>query len=112
MTYLTVEENLKQFLQRNITIRIDDKILRQGRLILFNLKDYYLIFTLKIKNRNKTYELPYPFRNTFLTVDSLQFDYRLANLHNNEPTILKHNIFCSSKKSKLYDKVVTIEANE
>lgn len=110
MTYLTVEENLKLFLQRNVTIRIGDRILRQGKLILFNLKDYYIILTLKVKGRNKTYELPYPFENSIDDEVKLTFDYSLSLLHNNDPMILKHRVFCTSKKSKLYDKIVTIEA--
>ena len=110
MTYLTVEENLKQFLQRNIRIQIGEKVLREGRLILFNLKDYHLVFTIKIKGRNKNYELPYPFVNILKNENCLVFDYQLKHLHNNDPMLLKHKIFTPSKKSKLWNNIVTINA--
>ena len=38
------ESDLNYFLQRNIVFVLENKIIKEGRLFLYNEKDYYLIF--------------------------------------------------------------------
>ena len=110
MTHLLIEENLKPFLQRNIQITVDNKIIREGKLILFNLKDYHIILTIKIKGKNKTYEIPYPFVSTVETPDILAFDYRLKHIHRDAPEIKSHKVFLANKTSRLYNAVVYMKS--
>lgn len=53
---------LEQLLQKDVSFCINHKVLRRGRLLLYNVSDYHIKFTiLTNKNINKYYELPFPF---------------------------------------------------
>ena len=53
------------FLLENIAFSIGTKTVRKGRLMLYNINDYYIKFIIKTnKDLTKTYEVPYPFKIT------------------------------------------------
>ena len=99
-----VEDALKPLLQKNIKLQVKDKVLKEGRFILFNIKDFYVTFTIRnIKDELKTYEAPLPF-NVTSERGNCVFDYRFGNLSTSQ-TNLEIKIKCldSAKKSKFYN---------
>ena len=100
------------FFQKKITIVLENKVLRQGKLLLFCIKDFYLNFNLQINNVSKIFELPYPF-DTYLeslTSTTLILDYKHTTLTRNiddievssRPLVLKH------KHMKYFDSNIKI----
>lgn len=68
-----IEQYFNYFLQRNVVFSMDSKIIKEGKLILFSQKDYYLTFHLKNSaGEQKKYEIPYPFnivrKNKYLNI--------------------------------------------
>ena len=56
------EEVFKYFLQRNVVFSLDNKIVKEGSLILYKQNDYYISLYLKNNNHEqKKFEIPYPF---------------------------------------------------
>tara|TARA_R110000751_G_C13456373_1_gene444808 strand:- start:123 stop:476 length:354 start_codon:yes stop_codon:yes gene_type:complete len=110
-----VETALKEFLQQKVQFVLNDKVIREGKLMLFNIKDFYISFIIFTKKRqNKTYELPVPFR-VIPTNETLVFDYRLKNIHHNDfmQKLYITQIYSKvNKKSKLYDNVLVIRPQE
>ena len=50
-----LEHNLKPFLQDNVQFVINDKVVREGKLMLFIVKDFYVSFIITTKKmQNKT----------------------------------------------------------
>ena len=109
---MTSEKNFIPFLQKNISIMLDNKTLKQGRLLLFCIKDFYLNFTLMCGNGTKTFELPYPFDTYMesLTSHVLILDYKLKTLTNTVPS-LDENVSLLSvngKPMKFFNNTVKI----
>lgn len=57
----SLEKTINKFLQRKISISINNKFTKTGKLILFSVKDFYLVFTLAVQQSKKIVEIPYPF---------------------------------------------------
>ena len=106
-----VEDKLKQFLQCNVKLQIKDKVLKEGRLILFNIKDFYVIFTIRnAKDEIKKYEAPLPF-DCYIKNGECVFDYRFSRLSNKNSTLyMKIVTLTSSKKSKFFNSVMHIKS--
>jgi hypothetical protein len=91
------EDLFNYFLQRNIVFVLENKIIKEGKLFLYNEKDYYLVFYLKSSNNEqKKFEIPYPFSikryNNYLVMDyslsaisggDSELYYRLVSLNQN-----------------------------
>ena len=107
-----LENKLKPFLQRNVSFKADTKVLKKGRLILFNVIDFYIVFTIEtaFSNKRQTYEIPYPFSVERLSDDALLLDYRFEHLYNNNQEI-KNLLNRQSKdcRSKYLDTKVILE---
>jgi len=56
-----LEKSINLLLQQNIKISINNKFVKTGKLILFAIKDFYLIFTLHTQHVKKIVEIPYPY---------------------------------------------------
>ena len=112
MYFQQLQECMKTVLQRDIKLIINNKVLREGKLILFNLKDYYIECTFIMKTgQQKVYEIPVPFDIT-IKDDKILFDYSIdhATKNNLDNTVtIKMLALQSGKKSKFYDNVLTIE---
>ena len=71
---------VKDMLQHNTNFRIDTKIIRRGRLLLYNIVDYHIKFSIKTnKNLLKVFEVPFPFLVT-REHGSVIFSYKLDDL--------------------------------
>jgi len=108
---LEIEAAINLMLQKHLTFSIENKILKQGRLILFCIKDFFCTFTIMCevkKNKKIVYELPYPFAIEQLD-NKLIFDYTTNAFCKNNTNIknLVQNI-TSKKVSKLYNKKIII----
>ena len=112
MYFNDLQQSMEGLLQRNIRLVVNDKVLREGRLILYNIKDYHIecIFITK-KDQQKVYEIPVPFDIT-VKPNCVLFDYsnKLISKNNLDNLMLIKMIALGvKKKSKLYDTVLTIE---
>lgn len=109
--HATVENICKHLLQRQIRITVDRrKLLRRGQLILFNVKDHVITFSIKThKGVIRTYEIFYPF-NTYINTqnNTATFSYEHTELPISQDDI---NILSKKYKSTsiLYDKCIVIE---
>jgi CHAT domain-containing protein len=92
---------------------MDNKIIKEGKLILFSQKDYYLIFHLKNSNGdNKKYELPYPF-NIDKENNYLMFDYKIESISKNDSELYYRLLSLNKNQvSRFYNnKVMMFEKN-
>ena len=97
---------LKPFLLKDIIIRTDKKVLKKGRFKIFQIKQYYINFTLEINGVNKNYEIPYPYK--------LENDEEIGVLNYHlssfipKKQLTRVKFLDSTSKSKLYDNLVYI----
>jgi hypothetical protein len=108
---MITEKNFLPFFQKNICIVLENKILRQGKLLLFSIKDLYIYFTLTNSNITKSFELPYPFDTYMENLSSnvLILDYKIKTFTKGIPTInSKVHSFKVQKTMKYYDSKVKI----
>lgn len=76
-------ENCKHILQRNVKFMLNDKkILRRGKLLLFNTHDFYITFTLLTnKNQQKVYEIFYPYVcDIDMNRKRIELSYRITDM--------------------------------
>jgi hypothetical protein len=108
-----IESKFNYFLQRDVVFSMDNKIIKEGKLILFSQKDYYLIFHLKNSNGdNKKYELPYPF-NIDREKNYLTFDYKIESISKNDSELYYRLLSLNKNQvSRFYNnKVMMFEKN-
>ena len=56
------EQLLKCTLQNNVQFVLNDKIIREGKMIIYHVKDFYISFNfINPKGLQKVYEIPVPF---------------------------------------------------
>ena len=97
---------LKPFLLQDIIIKTDKKILKRGKLKIFQIKQYYINFTLEYKDSIKSYEIPYPYK--------MDWDEEVAILNYHLSSFIpkkqmnRVKFLDSSTQSKLYDNLVYI----
>ena len=70
-------------LQKNITIQSNNKIIRQGKLLMITQKDFYITFIMSIKGLTKKYEIPYPF-DIIKSPNQIIFDYKVSKICSND----------------------------
>jgi len=100
---------VKRLLQHNTNFCIESKIIRRGRLLLYNLTDYHVKFSIKTnKNLLKVFEVPYPFHVSD-NGDSVVFSYRLYDLcRGNQDRLDIMEEVEQTGVNKFYDKRLTI----
>ena len=70
---------LEPMLQKNVIFNIGTKTIRRGKLLLFNIDDYYIKFTIKTnKDVIKTYDAPYPY-DIMVGDNSVKLSYKLED---------------------------------
>lgn len=104
-----LETALNKFLLRDVNFILDSKIIKSGNILLFNHRDYYITFTLKIDGSTKIFEIPSPFHFHFFE-KSLLFDYKLESLYRDDLNLkIKFISYKTPKQSKLLNNCLKIE---
>ena len=101
---------LKPLLLQNIVIKTDKKILKRGRLKIFQVKQYYINLTLDYKGSIKSYEIPYPYKMDWDKKTAI-FNYHLSSFIPDRQ-INRVKFLDSSSRSKLYNNLVYILPSE
>jgi hypothetical protein len=103
-------KTLQDLLQSKIVIRCENKILKSGKLTLFNIKQYFIRFHIENdKKVNKIFELPYPFNIQINENGVCTLNYKLTSLCNNhQATVINLKTLKQSNSHRIYDNVVTI----
>ena len=47
MNTLLLQDHLNGILQKNVCFDMNNKTLREGKLVIYNIKDFYITFTLE-----------------------------------------------------------------
>ena len=105
-----VTEFLKPFLLQDIIIKTDKKVLKRGKLKIFQVKQYYINLTLEFNNADKSYEIHYPYKTSYHNNIGI-LNYHLSSF---VPVKQINKVKCldSSSKSKLYNNLVYILTSE
>lgn len=98
---------LKPHLLQTVAICTDKKIIRKGKLRIFQIKQHYAKLTLEDEVRTRIYEIPYPFD---ITTDGRRTTlcYKIDKFLNIGDLNMQVKFLDSSKKSKLYNENVYI----
>lgn len=109
------ETFLTRHLQSSIKFTLGEKVIKQGRLVLFKRAHYYLHITLITdKNNKESFEIPIPFRVEEYYHEGLAFfDYRLQGLLGLKSE-LNERLFRvkikNTNPSQYYNKILEIKA--
>jgi hypothetical protein len=110
----SLEDCCKFLLQKNISLEFKDKIYKQGKLLIFQQKNFYLTFIIdSVKSKEEKVEIPIPYDIEPHYDDNLiYFDYRLKSLSKFSPEIETNLLFYPKKMSgnKFWDTILTINA--
>ena len=104
-----IEQYFNYFLQRDVVFSFENKIIKEGKLILFSKKDYYIIFYIKNNNgEQKKYEIPYPF-NILKEEKYLKISYKLEEISKNNSELYFRLMSLNQKNnSRFYNSVITM----
>jgi hypothetical protein len=109
-----LEDACKFLLQRTITMEIANKTFKEGKLLLFYQKNFYLTFIMDTAKKDKEkIEIPIPYDVEIHEEDDLVFfDYRLKTLTKHSPETENYLKVYSSKKNsnKFWNTILTIDA--
>tara|TARA_R110002167_G_scaffold309398_1_gene514221 strand:- start:3853 stop:4203 length:351 start_codon:yes stop_codon:yes gene_type:complete len=100
-------EYIKPYLLDTIAIKTSKKIIRKGRLKIFQVKQHYARLTLEDGERTRIYEIPYPY-DISKEGNVTTLNYRTNIFLNIQDLDLQVKLLDSTKKSKLYDELVYI----
>lgn len=92
-----LEKNINRFLQRKISISINNKFTKTGKLILFSIKDFYLVFTLSVQQSKKIVEIPYPFEYSIQN-KKIILSYMISKFCSNITEVENHVKLLTPKK--------------
>lgn len=95
-------DSIKPYLLQTVAICTDHKIIRRGRLKIFQVKQHYAKLTLEDEIRTRIYEIPYPFEIDTKGSKTI-FSYKLNHLLNFGDLDLQVKLLDSTKKSKIYN---------
>jgi hypothetical protein len=109
------EDFLTKSLQAPIKFILGQKIIKQGRLVLFKRAHYYLNITLLTTKSNKeSFEIPIPFRVEEYPHEGLAyFDYRVQGLGGFNTELnekLSRAKIKNTNPSQYYNKILEIQA--
>tara|TARA_R110001592_G_scaffold120331_2_gene324375 strand:- start:4680 stop:5033 length:354 start_codon:yes stop_codon:yes gene_type:complete len=93
---------IKPYLLQTVAICTDRKIIRKGKLRIFQIKQHYAKLTLEDEVRTRIYEIPYPFDISTLGTKTI-LCYKLDKFLNVDDLQLQVKFLDSSKKSKIYN---------
>lgn len=104
-----IERIFESLLQKKVQVVVNGKVIKDGILLLYTIKDYYVTFILKSSEGiKKYYEFPMPF-NIELKDNSFILDYKLETLaYNNIDLLYQLKTLSQKKSSKIYNSVIII----
>jgi hypothetical protein len=110
-----IEKACKFLLQKEISIDIKNKVYKQGKLLLFYQRNFYLTFVMDTPKKEKEkIEIPIPYDVELHENENLvYFDYRIKTLSKHAPEI-ETNLIIYPKKitgNKFWDSILLINAN-
>jgi hypothetical protein len=95
-------------LHRNFRFMCNGKVLKEGKLILFNFNDFYYSFTLDVSGNKKHFKLPMAFSITS-NLSSIRLDYTIKTLcYNIDEFEFPCKMIKPKSKNALYDNVVDV----
>lgn len=117
-TYLETlpgEDFLTKHLQTPIKFTLGQKVIKQGRLILFKRTHYYIQITVQTSKATKeSFEVPIPFKTEEHVNENLMyFDYRLSSLVGYSEDLLdkvQKIKFKNINPSQYYNRILEIQA--
>ena len=103
-------KTLQDLLQSKIVIKCENKVLKTGKLTLFNIKQYFIRFHIENdKKVNKVFELPYPFNMQVNDKGVCTLNYKLSSLCNNHSaTVISLRALKQTNSHRIFDNMVTI----
>jgi len=106
-----IEEALKELLQKDLKLSINNKQYRKGKLLLFKQNNYHIELTVKRNETDmKRFEIPIPFGIEKWEDEGLvYFDYRLSTLSKNEELVRLLHTLPTEGNNKFYNKILEIE---
>lgn len=106
-----IEKNILNYLQKKVIFINENKHYKEGILLLFSVKDFYLNFTISSdRKERKIIEIPYPF-DCRVKKNHLEFDYHLNHLSkgmHNISSVLKRMPI--PRKKKFYNTNMVLSA--
>lgn len=106
-----IEYALKELLQKNLKLAINNKQYRKGKLLLFKQNNYHIELTVKKNDTDmKRFEIPIPFAIEKWEDDGLvYFDYRLKTLAKKDEVVYEmlKNLPVEGN-NKFYNKILEI----
>lgn len=110
ITDTELELALKDLLQKRTNFRLNGRVWRTGRIILFKQNGFFLEFIIKNdKKKQERFETPIPF-NVSATRNIVVFDYKLNTLTGGDQELLTLvSILQPAGKSKFFDTVLEVE---
>ena len=113
MNIIEFENTIKDLLQHNIEMVSTSnlKTIRKGKLILYNMKDFYMTFVIKtIKGDTKYYHFPIPYAfEKKPKLNRVVFKYDNSLIHNNKELLVDLVTSLGESKNIFYDNIVNIE---
>lgn len=77
MNYLTA--HLHQYLLQPVEFILNDKVIKRGKVKVFNFKQYFIKFTLETESGDlKVYDMMYPYRLDVDSKGNIVFNYHLS----------------------------------
>jgi hypothetical protein len=103
-----LEKSINRFLQQKISFIINGKTIKSGKLLLFCVKDFYLVFTLCVTQSKKVFEVPYPYSFSHQK-DKIIFDYSTKTLCQDIEEIKHHaKLLAPKKPNKFFNSYVEL----
>jgi hypothetical protein len=101
---------LLSFLQSKVTFKCDNKVLKTGRIKLFNIKQYFIKFYIETdKKESKILELPYPYLIEYTKAGTCTLNYKVSSFcSNTQPAFNSIKYLKTNASHKIYDSVVVI----
>ena len=99
-----IESQLNSFLLKTVSFKVNDKVIKKGKLKLFTIKQFFIKFNLEINNEIKLFEIPYPFK-IHKQPNNIAFEYTLSSFCNSNTSPLYYKLKTTNKQSsnKMYD---------
>ena len=99
-----IEQQLNKFLLKTVTFKLNNKVVKKGKLKLFSIKQFFIKFNIDINNEIKVYEIPYPFK-IHENENGIAFEYTLSSFCNSDVSSLFYKIKTINKKTsnKMFD---------